>query len=578
MCGIIGIVSQGYISSKEMLQALRRLEYRGYDSVGYASNDGTIEKDTGEISDFLERIEEHMFTTGIAHTRWATHGGVSKENAHPHTDCTGEFMIVHNGIIENYLPIKEKLREKGHTFRSDTDSEVIAHYIEEREKNGMGVTRAIAEFIEEAEGTFAVLLMRKGENKIYAFKRDSPLVLGVGDSTLYLSSDIYGFSDTTTRAVFFEDDEFAVIGDDYTFYDKDANPIEKEVQEFEWGFSEEKKEEYDHYMIKEIKEEPQAVERIIHSLNNEQHQKILDFNEMIHSAKRVCFVASGTSYFASLLGVYFLNKVNIESQAIIASEFRHFIHVDDETLVIAISQSGETMDVLKALKFAKKKGATIASIVNVPHSSIQRIADLSMEILAGQEICVAATKTFINQISLLLYLAALNDLSVNLTTLSQRIRETIDLNEEKIQTLAKELSSKRDIYVLGRGLTYPIAREIALKLKEIPYLHGEGMMGGELKHGTLALIEDGTPVISLIPRGDGEMISNTKEVEARGARVITISNDDSLSPDFLLTTSKDEKVAITATTIGQLLAYYIAKEKGLPIDKPRNLAKSVTVE
>ena len=577
MCGIIGIVSQEYISSKEIIKALKRLEYRGYDSVGYALNDGTIEKDTGQISLFLEKMKDKKFKTGIAHTRWATHGGVSKENAHPHSDCSNNIMIVHNGIIENYLDIKDELLKKGHVFRSETDSEVIAHYFEEKLKN-TDIKKAILDFMKEARGTFAVLMIKKGENKIYVFKRDSPLVLGIGEKEFYLSSDIYGFSDKTDKAIFFNDNEFAIVGEDYTFYDIDGNIIEKEVKEFEWGFFEEKKEEYEHYMIKEIKEEGKAVRRIINSLNNEQHKKIIKLNEMIKNAKKVCFVASGTSYFASLLGVYFLNRVNIESQAIIASEFKHFIKIDEKTLVIAISQSGETMDVLKALKFAKEKKAKIASIVNVPYSSVQRISDLSLEILAGQEICVAATKTFINQVSLLLYLANLNGLNVNLDTLHARIQETIDNNENKVEALAKTLCKKRDIYVLGRGFTYPIAREIALKLKEISYIHGEGMMGGELKHGTLALIEKGTPVISLISYNDHEMISNTKEVEARGARVITISNKKETEPDFYLRTSKDEKFAITATIIGQLLAYYIAREKGLPIDKPRNLAKSVTVE
>jgi len=577
MCGIIGIVSQEYISSKEIIKALKRLEYRGYDSVGYALNDGTIEKDTGHISIFLEKMKDKKFKTGIAHTRWATHGGVSKENAHPHPDCSGNLMIVHNGIIENYLDIKDKLLKKGHVFRSETDSEVIAHYFEEKLKN-TDIKKAISDFMKETKGTFAVLMIKKGENKIYVFKRDSPLVLGIGEKEFYLSSDIYGFSDKTNKAIFFNDNEFAIVGEDYKFYDRDGNIIEKEVKEFEGRFFEGEKEAYEHYMIKEIKEEGKAVRRIINSLNNEQHKKILKLNEMIKNAKKVCFVASGTSYFASLLGVYFLNRVNIESQAIIASEFKHFIKIDEKTLVIAISQSGETMDVLKALKFAKEKKAKIASIVNVPYSSVQRISDLSLEILAGQEICVAATKTFINQISLLLYLANLNGLNVNLDTLHVRIQETIDNNENKVEALAKTLYEKRDIYVLGRGFMYPIAREIALKLKEISYIHAEGMMGGELKHGTLALIEKGTPVISLISYNDHEMISNTKEVEARGARVIKISNKKETKPDFYLRTSKDEKFAITATIIGQLLAYYVAREKGLPIDKPRNLAKSVTVE
>jgi len=292
-------------------------------------------------------------------------------------------------------------------------------------------------------------------------------------------------------------------------------------------------------------------------------------------AKRITFVAAGTSYHASLLGVYYLHKCGINAQTIIASEFEHFIGVDKDTLVIAMSQSGETMDVIEALKYAKKNNAKIVSIVNVPYSTVQRESEVSLNIVAGQEICVAATKSFVNQVTLLLAIAKKFGFHINLENLPEKI-EDVFLIKNKIKEIANEICEKKDLYVLGRGLSYPVAREIALKIKEISYIHAEGMMGGELKHGTIALIEKGTPVISLISNKDYAMLSNTKEVEARGAKIIKITNE--VEGDVKVSTSNDGKFGILATIVGQLLTYYVALKKGLPIDKPRNLAKSVTVK
>ncbi|MCC7572522.1 MAG: glutamine--fructose-6-phosphate transaminase (isomerizing) [Candidatus Methanofastidiosum sp.] len=579
MCGIVGIINDGKISIKnDLLNSLKRLEYRGYDSVGYADVKGNVEKDVGEISKFIETLNDSNTSCAISHTRWATHGGVTKINSHPHWDCNKNIFTVHNGIIENYQELKKELTEKGHVFITETDSEVIPHFFEEELKS-KSMIDAIKSFMKRIEGTYAILIIEKDKNIIYAIKKDSPLVLGLGKDRLYLASDIYAFSDSTNKAIFFEDEEFAVIEPKkYTFYDKEGKEIKKEIYEFTWAIPQEESiQNYPHYMIKEIHEQPISSQRLINSLDGEQHDKINKIAQLVKNSKRVVFTAAGSSYYASLLGIYFLNRVGVNAHTLIASEFQNFMLVDKDTLFIAISQSGETMDVVAAAKWARERGAKIVSLVNVPHSTLQRISDISLEIHAGPEICVAATKTFTNQVVALLYLSYLLGFSVNMKTIPQKIDYVIKENEEAIKKMADELYEKKDIYIIGRGLSYPPSREMALKLKEISYIHAEGMMGGELKHGTIALIEPGTPVIALIPGKDFDMFSNAKEVEARGARVITIAN--MMDSDFKIdVTINDGKFAILSVVIGQLLTYYIAKKKGLPIDKPRNLAKSVTVK
>jgi len=573
ICGIVGIVSKNKFSYLELLSALKRLEYRGYDSFGFATNSGQAEKDVGEIV----FNGDGECDTAIAHTRWSTHGAVTKENAHPHSDCTNSLYIVHNGIIENYLELKETLQNLGHVFSSETDSEVIAHFFEEELGNGKSMEHAVSDFFSTAKGTFAILLIKKGEGKIYALKRDSPLVLGVLEDGFIVASDIYAFSNKTDTAIFFEDDEFAIIDQDgFRFFDANRNSISKETHSFEWQ-SEEQKKDFEHYMIKEIHEEPIVAERLIKSLQTTQKDKLLRLKQLMEKSKKIMFVASGTSYHASLLGAYFFNKVGISTQTLIASEFKNFMLPDNDTLVIAITQSGETMDVIEALKIAKQQGATIVSFVNVPYSTIQRMSSLYIEILAGQEVCVAATKSFVNQVVLLLKIASLFGYENGVEAIPGEIREVLN-NEGEIKRLAGELKDQRDIYLIGRGLSYPVAREIALKLKEISYIHAEGMMGGELKHGTLALIEERTPVITLIPKHRSEIISNAKEVEARRGRIIAITNATTEFREKIeIKTVHESSFAILATVVGQLLTYYIAKERGLPIDKPRNLAKSVTV-
>jgi glucosamine--fructose-6-phosphate aminotransferase (isomerizing) len=575
MCGIVGIVARREFPSRLILERLKRLEYRGYDSYGVF--DGReLRRRVGGI-----RVEGRGRTTaGIAHTRWATHGGVSERNAHPHLSCDGRIAVVHNGIIENYAELRRELVRKGHRFRSETDSEVLAHLLEDGLRR-RPPAEALAALRDRLEGTFAVLAMIRGRGEIFALKRDSPLVLGGDGERTILASDIYAFSDWTNRAAFFENDEVAVVGPSGArIFDRSGRPVRRPSCVFHWEEERAGRRAFKHYMLKEILEEPSAVRRLLLSLGHDQKPAFDRLVRLIRRSRKVIFAACGTSYHASLLGAYYLHRTGMEVQTLIASEFRHFAKVDRETLVVALSQSGETMDVIDALKYARDNGARIASIVNVPYSTVQRMSELSLNILAGPEVCVASTKAFVNQAALLLALARVFGFAVNLETLPDRLR-ALFRQRAKIQRLAERIAPARDVYIIGRGLTYPVARETALKIKETSYIHAEGMMGGELKHGTIALVARGTPVISLVNAGDPDIISNTKEVEARGARVFILTNHPTwggAADAVHLKTANDGKFGILAAAAGQLIAYYAAAALGRPIDKPRNLAKSVTVK
>lgn len=583
MCGITGIIAKKEFSIKhELLQRLKRMEYRGYDSVGFATKEGIIEKDIGHIQPFVEKINESAKATiGIAHTRWSTHGGVTQTNAHPHTSCDGNIIIVHNGIIENFEDIKLSLQQKGHVFTTETDSEVIAHFFEETLKTE-NEKEACVDFIKTIKGQFAILILQKNTTKILALKRDSPLALGICSDKFILGSDIYAFSDETNKAIFFDDDEFAVISqENYEFYNNRGKKLSKQPTIFEWTKEEATKEQYPHYMIKEINEQPVTSARLINSFTTTQEQHLKKTIDLIKKAKKIVFVACGTSYHASLIGAILLTKMGYNARSNIASELENFVMFDRDTVAIAISQSGETMDVVSVLKHAKAQGAKIIAVVNVPFSTIQRMSDVALQILAGPEICVASTKAFTNQVIMMLEIARRLGYETHLSKIAHRIQETMSMNEEKTKQLAKQLYKKKDIFVLGKGISYPMAREIALKLKEIPYLHAEGMMAGELKHGTIALIEEGTPVISLIPNNNQDMISACKEVEARGAQVITIVNNKTatkFAEEFKVPQCCDAEFAIYAGIIGHLLSYYMGVLLNVSIDKPRNLAKSCTVK
>ncbi|MFA6889100.1 MAG: glutamine--fructose-6-phosphate transaminase (isomerizing) [Candidatus Woesearchaeota archaeon] len=583
MCGIIGIIQKNKFSvKKRLLKSLKRLEYRGYDSVGFATKEGIIKKQIGSISNFIDQCNVDFETTvSIAHTRWATHGGVTQLNAHPHINTDATIFVVHNGIIENYQEIKAQLQKKGMVFLSQTDTEIIPHYFEDKIKSGKTIPQAIVQFMNEVHGTYSVVLFEKGKDVLYALKKDSPLAIGILKEGFMLGSDIYAFSDETNKAIFFEDNEYAILTpEEYQFYNKKGDKISKNVQQFEWESIDETTMKFEHYMIKEIKEQPAVARRLLTSFETIQKEKLQKFVELIKKYKKIIFVASGTSYHAALVGCILLTKLGYNARANIASEIETFVHFDSDSLVIAISQSGETMDVIMPLKKAKVDGAKIVSIVNVPYSTIQRLSDLYLEVLAGQEVCVASTKAYTNQVITLLTIAyQLGYNSTELNKIPERIEQTIDHNEEQIKKIAKLVQNKKDIFVLGRGISYPMAREIALKFKEVSYVHAEGMMAGELKHGTIALIEQGTPVIALIPNKNPEMLSSTKEVEARGAAVFAIINEQLQSQytELLVPKSDVAEFAIYSCIVGHLLSYYVAKLNGLEIDKPRNLAKSVTV-
>src|SRR3989344_750963 len=458
MCGIYGYIGKRN-AAPILLEGIKKLEYRGYDSVGMptqSNNQFYIKKDIGAVQEVHKKVNflDMPGTMGIVHTRWSTHGGVTKANAHPHLSCKGKVVVIHNGIIENYEELKKDLQNKGCKFISETDSEVISHYFEQKLASGKEISEVVKDFIREAKGTFAILMMIKGDDKIYAMRRDSPLVLGIGNGENYIASDIYAFSDKTDKAIFFDNDEYAVITPQrYQFFSNEKE-LKKEIKQFVWE---------------------KTVEKEIFT-------KLVS---LIKNSHKVVFVASGTSYHATLIGCYYLHKQHVEAQTLIASEFEHFATIEKDTLVIAFSQSGETMDVIDALKYAKSKGAKIAAAVNVPYSTIQRMSDLSLNILAGQEICVAATKSFVNQVALLLRVAEQFGYDTDIKELPEKI-EAVLSKASVIKAIAEKIYKHRDIYVIGRALGYPVAREIALKIKEVSYIHAEGMMGGELKHGTIA--------------------------------------------------------------------------------------------
>jgi len=577
MCGIIGYIGNEN-AAEIVLKGLKRLEYRGYDSWGIlvSSEEPSFIKRIGAIGGIsLNYLNFPKADIGIGHTRWATTGVVNEVNAHPHFNSKKTIFIVHNGIIENYEGLKENLEMEGYMFNSQTDTEVIPHFLDREIKLGKTMKEALQMFARVAKGTYAIIVVQKDKDELYALKKDSPLALGICEDGYVVGSDIYAFSDKTNKAIFFDDGELACITPEtYDFFDVEGEPIRKQVQEFEWSEQDGDRAEYPHYMIKEIKEQPLVSKRLLDSLKTLQKDNLDRLAEKIKSSKKVFFLAAGTSYHASLIGVYLLNRLGIEARTVIASEFENYLHVDNETLIIPLSQSGETMDLVTVLKPAIKKGAKVASVVNVPHSTIQRLSEFSIETLAGQEVCVASTKTFTNQLIVLYALAKKLGYDIDLDKIPDKIKSTIEDNEEKIKESAKELADKKDMFILGRSVTYPMAREIALKLKEIDYIHAEGMMGGELKHGTIALIEEGTPVIGLVADDDLSMISNLKEVESRGAKNIIISNKKG---DFITPDCDDSEFAIYCGIIGHLLSYYIGVENNLEIDKPRNLAKSVTV-
>ncbi|MCS7084186.1 MAG: glutamine--fructose-6-phosphate transaminase (isomerizing) [Aquificaceae bacterium] len=588
MCGIVGYVGSGD-TLLVLLEALEKLEYRGYDSSGVALiEDGKlfIEKKPGKIRELIKSLwgKKTSAKAGIGHTRWATHGQVCELNAHPHSDSKGEFAVVHNGIIENYRHLKEQLLAKGIEYRSQTDSEAIAHLIALNYKGDLlEATHKVTKMLEGAFA-FAVLSTHEPE-RIVAFRRSSPLVVGLGEGENFLASDIPALLPFTRRVVPLSEGELVDLRPDgVSIYAEDLSPITREVMYVQWDVISAEKGGFKHFMLKEINEQPRVVSETIRGLISRESElpNLADF-------RRVIFVACGTSLHSAMIAKHWLSRFQkIPSEVYHASELRYSDEpISSQDLVIAISQSGETADTRFAALSAKERGATLLSIVNVVGSALDRESDFSLYTHAGPEIGVAATKTFIAQLSALYYLSTYNDqkLRQKLSLIPALIEEVLTLSE-RIKALSPELSSTKSALYIGRYLNYPIALEGALKLKEISYIHAEGLPAGEMKHGPIALIDEKTPVfaIAVQDRVYEKMLSNAEEVLARRGKLISVGfkGDEklqSLSKYAIEIPKTDEYLTPFITIIPlQLLAYFIADHLGLDVDQPRNLAKTVTVE
>ncbi len=581
MCGIVGYIGRRD-AAPLIVDGLKKLEYRGYDSFGVATLGQGIEvaKYQGRISERSGSAAGLHGKTGIGHTRWATHGVPNDVNAHPHTDCSGKIALVHNGIIENYAELKKELQSRGHQFRSETDTEVIVHLIEEEYQKNPDLRNAVSAALPKLHGSYAVLVIAAGEEEILAARNASPLVIGIGDKEYFAASDMTPVIEFTERAIYLEDGDIATLKRNGVTIYHDGVAVSRPVELIDWTLEDVRKGGFAHYMLKEIYEQPQAFYNTIRSVDAGM------LPDHIRKAESITLVACGTSYHAGLVFKYLLEEIaEIPARLEFASEFKYFpppVH----GVVIGISQSGETADTLAALRHAKASGCSTLAITNVLGSSITRVADTTLYMRAGPEISVAATKSFVAQLAVLIQIVngiAERRYDEILLQAHKAIEEILLLD---LRESVEACRNARNIFFVGRGPFYPVSLEGALKMKEISYIHAEGYAAGELKHGPFALLSPETPVIALCMPGEtyGVMISNIKEMKARGAPVIAIGaeNDRNL-PDivdiFIAVPETPLMVQIlTSVIIEQLLAYHTAVSLGRDVDKPRNLAKSVTVE
>ncbi len=592
MCGIAGYIGSGR-AGEYVLEGLKRLEYRGYDSCGVASVSSKIDvrKDVGMIDEVEDkhRLSEVEGGIAIAHTRWATHGGVTRENAHPHLDCKGEIAVVHNGIISNFAELREELKSR-HKFKSDTDTEVIAHLIEEYFTDSL--EKAVVNALRRIKGTYALLVVSSREpDKIIACRRESPLLIGLGKDGNFLASDISAFLPFTNRAVALDDEEYAVVtSQDFVVKSlKTLEPVEKQILEIDWSPEQAMKQGYEHFMLKEIHEQPEVVRTAL----SVYPQEIRKLAERIDRAERVYLTGAGTSLHACMHAEYWFSKLC--SKAVIAvdsSELEEKAVLDDKTLVIGVTQSGETYDTLKAMKHAKSMGAEVGAIVNVLGSTATRIADYVVMQSSGIEISVAATKTYTSQLTILLRLAIelarqkglKTELEDELEKIPELIAQVLE-REQEFKEIAESFFTAPNYLYIGRGITLPTALEGALKLKEITYLHAEGIGAGLLKHGTISLIDENMHTVAFLPaqgRNREKMVSNINEVRARGGRILVLALGDFQGAEGVESVSLPEVSEMLSPFVFasafQLLAYYTAVKLGRNVDKPRALAKSVTVE
>ena len=604
MCGIIGY--NGFRDADNILvESLKRLEYRGYDSAGIAvlNKKQHLFKEIGEIKKLEEILPKIKGTIGIGHTRWATHGNVTKTNAHPHLSSNQKIAVVHNGIIENFRKIRTNLKKKGYTVTTQTDSEVIAHLIEDNYKGNL--QKAVFNALKKIEGYYAIVVTSTDEpDKIVGARKDSPLVVGVGDNENFLASDITAFLKYTNRVIYLEDGELCVITTkDVTVYDEHYETVDKEVNLIDWDISDAEKSGFEHFMLKEIYDQPDTINNALRGRVSEVNQYV-GFAEKVEKELKsdldsIHIIACGTSFYSGLVAKYTIEKIaDMPVSVDFSSEYRYFGTKKENSLVIAITQSGETLDTLAALKEAKNSGCQTLAITNVIGSTVTRLADAYILTQSGPEIGVAATKTFTSQI-IILFLVALKlaikkgtitsdeiyNYILNLKELPKQIRQVLEKSDE-IEKIAEVLKHAHSVFFIGRGVNYPISLEGALKLKEISYIHAEGFAAGELKHGPFALLTKETPVIAIATKDFtyDKILANIGEVKARGPQVIAIADETDTEiekhADFVLRYPTNQTIltAIPITVILQLLAYHVANLRGCSIDKPRNLAKSVTVE
>jgi len=610
MCGIVGYI--GYKNSVPiLLEGLKRLEYRGYDSAGIGIINGEnplIIKNKGKVSLLEEKVNELVLKSkiGIGHTRWATHGIPNEQNAHPHTNSDNTLFIIHNGIIENFQTLKNGLISLGYKFESDTDSEVLAHLIDSFLSKGYNLSKSVQMALNEVDGTYGLaVIYSKEPDKIIAARKGSPLVIGVGKGENFIASDVSPLLAHTKNVIYLDDGEFAEIySDSYLVKTIEDEQIEKEIHEINMSLDEIDKGGYTHFMLKEIMEQPESVRnsmrgRLIPELAEAKLGGLVDVVDRLINSKRILLSACGTSWHAALVGEYMLEHyARIPVEVEYASEFRYRNPiVSAEDSIFFISQSGETADTLAALREAKSRGALVLGICNVVGSTIARESNSGVYIHAGPEIGVASTKAFTSQLVVLALITLLvakrrglsqiecNKIVTELLDIPSKIESILKLNES-IEKIAEEFKESKNFLYLGRGYNFPVALEGALKLKEISYIHAEGYPAAEMKHGPIALIDDDMPVVFVAPKDSTyeKILSNIQEVRARGGRIIAIADDSDGEIDNLVNyTIKIPRTIEMLTPILtsiplQLLAYHIAVKKGLDVDQPRNLAKSVTVE
>lgn len=610
MCGIIGILGEKQVAPL-LLEGLQRLEYRGYDSAGIAtlsSGQITRTRAKGKLHNLAEKLQQNELagTIGIGHTRWATHGAPTEDNAHPH--ATEKVAIVHNGIIENYAALKEELAQHQCRFETETDTEVVAHLVTHYMTQGMAPEAAANTALDRLEGAFSLALIFAGEdNLMIGARQGTPLALGYGDGEMYLASDSYALAPLTKKICFLEDgDRVTVTREGAKIVSNDNTPVERPIRVTAQSGATAGKGQYKHFMLKEIHEQPAVIGDTLNSFINPATGTVSmpdDVLAALEKAPRITLVACGTAYYTCMAAKYWLEQMaRIPCEIDVASEFRYReAPMPEGGVAVFVSQSGETLDTLEALRYSKSQGQTILSIVNTIESTIERESDLVLRTLAGPEIGVASTKAFTTQLTTLACLALalatrkqtisqdeIDKMAEALRHLPKLVAEILHENEEDIKAIAREIFDVQDMLYLGRGLLYPVALEGALKLKEVSYIHAEGYAAGEMKHGPIALIDENVPVIVTSPGNDPlfeKTASNIQETVARGGKVFLISDDkgsdklkDTSTWDLRLPECELFVAPILYSVPIQLLAYHVAVTKGTDVDQPRNLAKSVTVE